>query len=77
MWFARVFGCLIVIPDLFIIFNIGCDQHFLPAMLFTVLMEVNLSVFKNDLGADLPVTNNTKAGGMVVINIVALIIHRQ
>jgi hypothetical protein len=51
MRLPRIFASLIIIPDLFVIFDIGGDECFLKPMLLTGLGQIDLPLFKNDLCA--------------------------
>jgi len=75
MGFFRIFAGFIIVSDLFVILDVNGNQHFLKTMLLARFGKIDLAMLKNDLGAQLPVTFNAKADGMVVINIVALIFH--
>jgi len=75
MWFPGVFAGLVVIPDVFVIFDIRGDHHFLKAMFLAGLGEIDLTFFEDDLRADLFVANDAETYGMVVIDIVAGIFH--
>jgi hypothetical protein len=70
-----IFAGFIVISYLFVILDIDSDQHLLKAMLLADLGKIYIPVLKNDLGAQLPVTLDTKADSMIVIDIVPLIFH--
>jgi hypothetical protein len=70
-----IFAGFIIIPYLFVIFDIDGDQDLLKTMFLTDLGKIYIPILKNDLGAQLPVTLDTKADSMIVIDIVPLIFH--
>ena len=70
-----IFACFVVIPDLFVIINIGGDHDFLKAMFLAGLGKVCFSRFEDDLGADLLMAHDAEADRMVVIDIIPFIFH--
>jgi hypothetical protein len=71
----RVFAGFIVVPYLFVIFDIDGNKHFLKTMFLTGLGKIYIPILKDDLSAYLPVAFNAKADCMVIINIIPLIFH--
>ena len=63
------FGRLVIIADLFIIGNVGCDDHFGMAMFGTTLQHVNFPLFEYDFGVDAAQTLGTEALRKVIIGI--------
>ena len=73
MWFYRIFRCLVIIPDLFIIRDIVRYEYFLKTVFLTFFGNEDIAVFKYDFGIDLSVTDIAKADRMVVVYIIPII----
>ena len=75
MGFPGVFAGFVVVPDLLVVFDIDSDKYLLEAVFLTGLGQIDVVIFKNDLGAQLPVAFDAKADRMIVVNIIPLIFH--
>jgi hypothetical protein len=55
----RHFGGLVVIAYSFIVFHIGCQQHFLKAMLRAAFKHIHIVILKHNLGINAAQANST------------------
>jgi len=75
VWFCRIFAGLVVVPDLFVVFDIYGEQYFLKAVFFAVLCHPYVVLLEDDLRAQLLVAFVAKTDRMIVVDIITLIFH--
>ena len=71
----RIFRCFVIVTYLLVEFNIGSYKHLLKTMFLAFFIQVHIAIFKHYLGINAFMALNTKANGMIVVNIIAGVTH--